>query len=740
VTARLRLTALLCAVAVVALACAGEEPGRAAFTGDLSRGNPTTTAVGQGDAALDAPDPTPLDAARQAELDAALARVPDGCEVLSDKNCLLPFPSDAHTVADPATGTQLRVDLPAGQLPNADGQTFDPTEWNRNDGWSPNTPILVHVPDLDADATNLPPQDDIAMSTTPRSSTVLVDLTTGVLVPHWAEVDLRATSPDDRLLIIRPAISLRETHRFAVGLRRMVGTNGAILPAPVAFQVFRDNNDVADTRISERQQEFNEVFSEMAGAGVDRSNLYLAWYFTVASEQTLASRLLSMRDDAFGALAGNSPEYTITSVRTDDLQPGIARKVQGTFEVPLYLDNGGRPGSRMVFNEQDPAIPQRVGQYTANFACVVPTAAVDSGEARPVVYGHGLLGSANEALSSHVQHAAAELNAVYCGTDWIGLAQDDVPNALTVLEDLSRFPSLPDRLQQGILNTLFLGRLMLTADGLGSSPEFQTDDGANMLNTDEAYYDGNSQGAIAGGAATAVAQDWTKASLGVGGMNYSLLLNRSVDFDRYFAVMRQAYPDPLVQQIWFGLIQMLWDRGETGGYVQHLTDDPYGRTPSKQVLMTVAFGDHQVATVSADNIARTLRIPVYQPVLPAGVPPYQSMNGLEPDAREQAFFELGPIRQFPLTGSALYYWYSGTLAPPLGNITPTESTSYQVTCTGPNAARAATDPRCIDPHEDPRRQPQVIAQKDAFFQPAGTINNVCRDEACRARTRADFPY
>jgi hypothetical protein len=740
VTARFRLTALVCAVAVVAMACAREEPGRAAFTGDLSKGNPTTTAPAQGDAAVDAPDPTPLDEARQAELDATLARIPQGCEVLSDRNCLLPFPSDAHTVADPSTGTQLRVDLPTGQLPNAAGQPFDPTEWNRNDGWSPNTPILVHVPGLDAEATNLPPQDDIAMSTTAESATVLVDLTTGVLVPHWAEVDLRATSPDNRLLIIRPAISLRETHRFAVGLRRLIGTNGTILPAPIAFQAFRDNNSVADPRISERQQEFNEVFSQMAGAGVSRSNLYLAWYFTVASEQTLASRLLSMRDDAFGRLAGNSPQYAVTSVRTDNLQPGIARRVQGTFQVPLYLDNGGRPGSRMVFNDRDPAVPQQVGEYTANFSCVVPTEAVESGEARPVVYGHGLLGSSDEALSSHVQHTAAELNAVYCGTDWIGLAQDDVPNALSVLENLSRFPSLPDRLQQGILNTLFLGRLMLASDGLGSSPEFQTEDGANLLNTDEAYYDGNSQGAIAGGAATAVAQDWTKASLGVGGMNYSLLLNRSVDFDRYFAVMRQAYPDPLVQQIWFGLIQMLWDRGETGGYVQHLTDDPYGRTPSKQVLMTVAFGDHQVATVSADNIARTLRIPVYQPTLPAGVPPYESMNGLERGVQEQAFFELGPIRQFPLTGSALYYWYSGTLAPPLGNITPTESTSYLVTCTGANAARAESDPRCIDPHEDPRRQPQVVAQKDAFFQPAGTVNNVCRDEACRARIRADFPY
>ncbi len=63
-----------------------------------------------------------------------------------------------------------------------------------------------------------------------------------------------------------------------------------------------------------------------------------------------------------------------------------------------------------------------------------------------------------------------------------------------------------------------------------------------MLNTVEAYWDGNSQGAILGGAVTAVAQDWTKAVLGVGGMGYSTLLQRSVDFDRSARSCASAIP------------------------------------------------------------------------------------------------------------------------------------------------------------------------------------------------------
>ena len=139
--------------------------------------------------------------------------------------------------------------------------------------------------------------------------------------------------------------------------------------------------------------------------------------------------------------------------------------------------------------------------------------------------------------------------------------------------------------------------------------------GGSALNTQEAFFDGNSQGAIMGGAATAVSNTWSRAVLGVTGMNYSTLLQRSVDFDEYAAILRAAYPDPLQQQQLFGVIQMLWDRGETSGYVQHLTDRAYDGTEAHSVILTIAYGDHQVANVTADNIARTLRMPIYRPIL-----------------------------------------------------------------------------------------------------------------------------
>ncbi|HRB02699.1 MAG TPA: hypothetical protein PLP26_04990, partial [Ilumatobacteraceae bacterium] len=52
-----------------------------------------------------APQPTPADAATIAEVEAALAAGPAGCDPLDTKRCLLPFPSNDYTTVDTATDT-----------------------------------------------------------------------------------------------------------------------------------------------------------------------------------------------------------------------------------------------------------------------------------------------------------------------------------------------------------------------------------------------------------------------------------------------------------------------------------------------------------------------------------------------------------------------------------------------------------------------------------------------------------
>ena len=133
-------------IGLVAVGCTDDrvEPGPTADAGD--RPDRTT---GQA---------VPLDAADAERL---AEQVGDGrCDPLDPSHCLLPFPSDHFTV-DADTWTRRRVNLPAGQLANAAGAPLDPTEWNRNDGFSPGSPMMARLGPVDLRRSGAPTLDDI---------------------------------------------------------------------------------------------------------------------------------------------------------------------------------------------------------------------------------------------------------------------------------------------------------------------------------------------------------------------------------------------------------------------------------------------------------------------------------------------------------------------------------------------------------------------------------------------------
>ena len=186
--ARFRLPVLFAAIALVAVSCAETEPDPAAFSGDLAAGNPTEDAADEGEVSGEAPEPRDPSPAQIAELDAALAATPEGCDVLDTRSCLLPFPSDFLTEEDPSSPTLRRVAFPEGQLPNASGVTLDPTAWNELDGFTPSTPIVVHVPDLDDELTDLPPRTTSGCRSPrsrPRSSSTWTPVSSCRTGPRW---------------------------------------------------------------------------------------------------------------------------------------------------------------------------------------------------------------------------------------------------------------------------------------------------------------------------------------------------------------------------------------------------------------------------------------------------------------------------------------------------------------------------------------------------------------------------
>ena len=123
--ARRRVSVLVGVVALFAAVACTPEENQAAFTGDIAQGNPTAEEAEDAAASGEAPDPLPLTNDEEADLQAALESSPTGCDVLSTRSCLLPFPSDDYTVEDTASATGRRVDLPDGLTTSTRG--FDST-------------------------------------------------------------------------------------------------------------------------------------------------------------------------------------------------------------------------------------------------------------------------------------------------------------------------------------------------------------------------------------------------------------------------------------------------------------------------------------------------------------------------------------------------------------------------------------------------------------------------------------
>jgi hypothetical protein len=615
------------------------------------------------------------------------------CNGTPKRGCLLPFPSNvAHTKKDKTSATGRRVALTRAELPsNAKGVPVDPTEFNRNDGFSPGQSVIVHVPSLktqsDFAKSKIVPSTDLARYRDRKQRLLLLDERTGTRALVWAELDANATRNASRNLVIHPAKNLVPGRTYVVVLR------GLKDKAPKGMW----------------KSTTKAVRRALKRAKVKRRSVFVAFDFTVASDRSLTSRLLAMRNDAFkqlgdtdladGKIQGSAPKYTITDVKnfTPEENSKLLRTVKGTFEVPCYMNQPGcPPGARLHYSSgAKDALPTQIpGNFqTAKFQCNIPRAAVGA-PSRIGIYGHGLLGDETQIDEDNIQDMSAEHDFTFCATQWSGMAKEDVPNAVQILGDFSKFPSLADRLQQGIVNTLYLGRLLRHPLGFAADPSF-----AGLLDTSNEYFDSNSQGAILGGVTTAVAPDWGRAVLGVATMDYGVLLPRSTDYATYEAFFAPAYPDPGTRITILALAQMLWDRGETDAWTQHMTTVPPKNTIPHQVLLHVAVGDHQVANVMSDIEARSIGASTAE--LPA------RSNDKTP------LFGIPRISSYPFKGSAaIVYWDGGnqTPLPPVTNI--------------PASGGA-------DPHSFPRKTPAARQQKSDWLSPNGFLSDVCGGLPCR---------
>lgn len=578
---------------------------------------------------------------------------PEQCEILNDVECLLPFPSARYLVpADTRTG--VRVQYPAGALPGLP-LPLDPVPFGGQDGFSPGVQVLMHFPGgVDpalSGASRLLPEtrthDTTSLSR--HSPTLLLDASAGMKpVLHWIERDSRAAAgatPEREVLFLRPAETLKAGHRYVVAMRGLVHSDGTPVEAEPAFAALRDRRPSDIPALEARRAGSEELFRLLARRGVRRSELVLAFDFVVQSDEDLTGALLAMRDQAFDWLAAQDDDtFTVfplaapgtpddVSIERDCSAPGERtwRQLRGRFQVPLFLSSDpllqSLLGGRLVDADGD-GRPEPQGVMEAPFAITLPCAVLDPATPplRPILTGHGLFGNGRSVVDAPQGFGALELAnggpdflRIAGATDWLGLSSNDFSASDPIVSFIVQavlfrpndFGTLPDRLRQGMTNALVLARMMKEGR-FNADPAFRTPDGRGVFAepAEELDYFGISLGGIMGTLFAATSPDVRNVALDVPAANFSVLIQRSTAIGLIDFALAFLNPDPMIQALFFGLAQELWDSAEPVGYLRRITRDPLpGSGAPKDLLYTVAEFDGVVANPASEIAIRSLGLP-----------------------------------------------------------------------------------------------------------------------------------
>jgi hypothetical protein len=608
------------------------------------------------------------------------------CNPLGGINCVTPWPSAVYEVEDSSTATGMRLDFPLGALPtNADGVQIDPEAYNRHDGFSPAVFLFTAFPG-GVDPAGLPSYTDYDESLAASSPTVLLDMSTGDRVAHFAEVDVNAgDDPAQQALYIRPAVRLSPGTRYVAAIRKSLkARDGGELPIPEGFAAILAGTETEHAGLERVRAGYDAIFAALEADGVPKDDLVVAWDFTTASDEMLTSSLLGARDAALAAMGESAVnvEYTISKDEPYGDGTQIVRRVVGSFGAPLVLTDGASSSSELARDAN--GNPEVVGVYDSPFTAMVPACAEAEAPIPMIVFGHGFFGDIKEAQGRYMRSIAADLCMVVLGTEWRGMAERDIAGAALALNDASKLIAFGERIIQGIVSYITLAQL---ARGAFATELLVDGEGTSLVDPSRVYYYGISQGHVLGTPLMSYEPTIERGVFAVGGGNWGLLLERSTQWPPYKTIITGAYPGPLNAVILEGLMTMGFDRTENLHVVGGMVGGDMPGTPAKQVLVHMAVGDSQVSNLSTEQQARELGIPVLGPAL-------YTPWGLQ----EQ---------QGPVTSALVIYDEKREPLPPVDNL------EHEID---------------NDTHGKLREQPAVIRQIDTFWA-TGEIVHTC-DGVC----------
>ncbi|MCA9583153.1 MAG: hypothetical protein KC416_15245, partial [Myxococcales bacterium] len=481
---------------------------------------------------------------------------------------------------------------------------------------------------------------------------------------------------------------LADQRTYVVAIRNLRDTDGQPVPAPSGFRDVRDNTVRGQPVLRRVAAHYDErVWPVLSKAKIDRQSLQLAWDFTTRSYENAAGPLEHMRAEALALWEESPPSVAITKVE-EGVGEHIARRIEGTIEVPLYL-TGTDPTGSLVFEDGLP-----VANTTARipFLAIIPNSVAErsesDGPARLLQFGHGIFGSREEIANGFVADFADRFGYVVMAVDWWGMSQEDTG---AILDALVKNPSLlmrfMDRVPQAMVHQLALAKV--AQEVLPDFEEFSVQ-GKAAYDPDHLFFLGISLGHIFGATYVSLSPKVERAALHVGGANFSYFLLRSSRLGLFLTALEGQVGKTIDLQLLVAMTQGAFDRADGSTFASRLHDQPFDDAPrNRPVLFQMGLGDVAVPNIGTAFQARTLGLPVLSSA--STVPPLLETAEPEDVDSALAIFDFG--------------------IDPLPGQDPTPPT---------NSNRV---------HDDARLVPEVYNQIGEFLRVDGTIKDFC-DTPC----------
>jgi hypothetical protein len=294
------------------------------------------------------------------------------------------------------------------------------TKLNDLDGFSTSGPILFYIDKLKeghdnvkgnpTERTRLVSPEEIHLSITKQSMTLLLDIDSMVLIPHYAEIDY--LDEDRPLVIVQPSKSLEHNHRYAVAVIDATDEHGQLLPVSTHLELLLK----LDKDLSAKERKRGEFYVSKvlpalkeAAPFVKRSDQTIQLLFDFHT-MSVESQLGNTRKVIEGTLkqfdkkewdGWSQSNVRLIRVINNDCSNDeqlTARVIHGSIDLPHFLKDPRKRITELDLEAIESETPK--GLFTVKFAVTIPCSlATGSKPLNAVVdYGHGFLHSRTEII------------------------------------------------------------------------------------------------------------------------------------------------------------------------------------------------------------------------------------------------------------------------------------------------------------------------------------------------------